>query len=655
MRQKILVRGPILTQSGYGEQSRFAIRALRSREDLFEIFIMPVNWGQTGWVSLDNEERAWIDSRIAQTHIHTQQGGTFDISLQITIPNEWEKIAPINVGYTAGIETTKVAPEWLQKTSLMDKIIVVSNHSKDVFANTVYQATNQQTGETVELRNQTPVSVVNFPIRDTKKQKLGLKFDYDFNYLAISQWGPRKNFDNLINWFIEENFDQEVGLVLKTSLKNNCIIDRKWTEQRLKSILSKHGDVKCKVYLLHGDLTEEEMTGLYSHSKIKCLISTTHGEGFGLPFFEAASAGLPVIAPDWSGHMDFMSITDKRNGKQTPLFSTVDYTLQNVQQEAVWDGVIQADSQWAFPEESSFKRRLREIRKDYDSAKKTANKLKRHVRKNFTSDIKNNEFVNSLLGKEKSDGYKIQKMSFCIPTNGARVEKTKLTINSIKKEMKELPYEIILVGAVDSFSDIEGITVIDRKEEASSRKVSSLRNAAADASTGDVIVWCDDDIILGPGWLSGVIKYNNGNLWNVLGCRILNPDGTRHWDRGTINPRSLVDYNFPSYSRNLMQTSGFFMVKRSVFEEVRWDESKLVHADRLERQIPEDLQYSIDVQRLGYNIDFNENSTVWHNDDNYTQIKDKTLTLSDIEKFYSMSVYVHHSEEYEATLGDLNV
>jgi len=655
MRQKILVRGPILTQSGYGEQSRFALRALRSREDLFEIFVMPVNWGQTGWVSLDNEERSWIDSRIAQTHIHAQQGGTYDISLQITIPNEWEKIAPINVGYTAGIETTKVAPGWLQKASLMDKIIVVSNHSKDVFVNTVYQATNQQTGETVELRNQTPISVVNFPIRDTKKQKLGLKFDYDFNYLAISQWGPRKNFDNLINWFVEENFDQEVGLVLKTSLKNNCIIDKRWTEQRLKSILSKHGDVKCKVYLLHGDLTEEEMMGLYSHSKIKCLISTTHGEGFGLPFFEAASAGLPIIAPNWSGHMDFLSTTDKRSGKQTPLFSTVDYTLENVQQEAVWDGVIQADSQWAFPEESSFKRRLREIRKDYDAAKKNANKLKRHVRKNFTSDIKNDEFVNSLLGKEKSDGYKIQKMSFCIPTNGARVEKTKLTINSIKKEMKELPYEIILVGIIDSFSDIEGITVIDKKEEASSRKVSSLRNTAADASTGDVIVWCDDDIILGPDWLSGVIEYNNGNLWNVLGCRILNPDGTRHWDRGTINPRSLVDYNFPSYSRNLMQTSGFFMVKRSVFEEVRWDESKLVHADRLERQIPEDLQYSIDVQRLGYNIDFNENSTVWHNDDNYTQIKDKTLTLSDVEKFYSMSVYVHHSEEYEATLGDLNV
>lgn len=400
MRQKILVRGPILTQSGYGEQSRFALRALRSREDLFEIFIMPINWGETGWVSLDNEERAWIDSRIAQTHIHAQQGGTFDMSLQITIPNEWEKIAPVNIGYTAGIETTKVAPVWLQKAGLMDKIIVVSNHSKDVFANTVYQATNQQTGETLELRNQTPVSVVNFPVRDIKKKKVDLKLDCDFNYLAISQWGPRKNFDNLINWFVEENFDQEVGLVLKTSIKSNCRIDRQYAEQRLKNILSKHGDIKCKVYLLHGDMTEEEMVGLYTHSKIKCLISTTHGEGFGLPFFEAASSGLPVIAPDWSGHMDFMSVTDKRNGKQNPLFSTVDYTLQNVQQEAVWDGVIQADSQWAFPEESSFKRRLREIRKDYDVAKKTANKLKKHVRKSFTEEGQFAQFVEAIGVKQ---------------------------------------------------------------------------------------------------------------------------------------------------------------------------------------------------------------------------------------------------------------
>ena len=37
MKKKIFVKGPVLSQSGYGEQSRFALRALKSREDLFDI------------------------------------------------------------------------------------------------------------------------------------------------------------------------------------------------------------------------------------------------------------------------------------------------------------------------------------------------------------------------------------------------------------------------------------------------------------------------------------------------------------------------------------------------------------------------------------------------------------------------------------------
>ena len=45
------------------------------------------------------------------------------MSLQVTIPNEFEKIAPVNIGYTAGIETTKVAPEWIEKcNNIVDKV-----------------------------------------------------------------------------------------------------------------------------------------------------------------------------------------------------------------------------------------------------------------------------------------------------------------------------------------------------------------------------------------------------------------------------------------------------------------------------------------------------------------------------------------------------
>ena len=115
MKKRLFFRGPLLTRSGYGEQSRFALRALRSRSDLFEIFIQPLQWGQTSWINEDSVDRKWIDDTIEKTIAYVQQGGTYDVSFQVTIPNEWEKIAPVNIGYTAGIETTKVAHQWIQK------------------------------------------------------------------------------------------------------------------------------------------------------------------------------------------------------------------------------------------------------------------------------------------------------------------------------------------------------------------------------------------------------------------------------------------------------------------------------------------------------------------------------------------------------------
>ena len=161
MKKKIFVRGPVLSQSGYGEQSRFALRALRSREDLFDIYVQPIPWGKTGWVWEDSEFRQWLDGRINDTAILAQQKQLQpDISLQITIPNEFQKICPINIGYTAGIETSKVAPQWLQKGNDMDKILVVSSHAKETYANVSYEAKDNNTGQVFHYKLQTPVEVV---------------------------------------------------------------------------------------------------------------------------------------------------------------------------------------------------------------------------------------------------------------------------------------------------------------------------------------------------------------------------------------------------------------------------------------------------------------------------------------------------------------
>lgn len=409
MKKKILVTGPALTTSGYGEQSRFALRALRSREDLFDVYLSPTSWGQCGWIHEDNEERAWLDSLVGKTVQYNQMSNgqpQYDMSLQITIPNEWKKLAPINVGYTAGIESNKISPHWINPSNQMDKIVVVSNFAKKGFENGVYTATDNKTGQQFpNYKVTTPIEVVNYSIRKSDTVELDLPITTDFNFLVVAQAGPRKNFANTVKWFVEEfKNDENVGLICKTHLAGASQIDREAITNNLEQILSAHKDRKCKVYLLHGDMSEGELASLYTHPKVKALVSLSHGEGFGLPLFEAAGHGLPVITTEWSGHTDFMYCPNKE-GKVKPHFARVDFTLQQVQPEAVWQGVIEKDTMWAFPIGTSAKGQMRAVYKDHDRYRGQAKRLAAHIEKEFETNKIYEQFVNKLVnnGNEENE------------------------------------------------------------------------------------------------------------------------------------------------------------------------------------------------------------------------------------------------------------
>lgn len=391
MKTKILVRGPVLSQSGYGEQARFALRALRSQKDKYDVHIQPIRWGNTGWIWEDNEERRWIDEMITKTANYVRQNGQFDMSLQVTIPNEWEPLAPVNVGYTAGIETDRVSPTWLFKANEMSKVVVVSNHSKDVFQSTIAEGNDPNTNTKIKYELTTPIESVGYAVQNTATEPIeNFNPTTNFNFLCVSQWGPRKNFENTIKWWVEEFYDQDVGLVLKTSIANNSTIDKTKTNDLLMSILSKYENRKCKVYLLHGDLSAGQMKWIYSHKKIKCLINIAHGEGFGLPLFEAAQNALPVATIGWSGQMDYLV------HENVEYFNKIDHKLKTIGKDAVWDQVLQADSRWAFAEQGSFKMQMRKIRKNWKESKKNAKQLQSIINKKYTEEIMYKKFCDAI-------------------------------------------------------------------------------------------------------------------------------------------------------------------------------------------------------------------------------------------------------------------
>ena len=398
---KILVEGPALTRSGYGVHTRLVLESLQQREELFEIYVNPLNWGSTGWL-LDNDPfLSWVHKKVSAFQVVSEDEKNFDIHIHVGIPNEFQRKAPYSVCVTAGIEATKVSMSWIKKSYEMDKIIVPSNFSKWVFENTFYDGKEQETNRQIRVGCGTPVEVVSYPVREFTNNDIDLDLEYDFNFLCVAQWGIRKNLEKTIEWFLSEFSKEEVGLVIKTNFSRNSTPDKERCIQKIEELISSYKKSKASVYLLHGEMTDVEIDAIYKNPKIKAIISTTHGEGFGLPLFEAAYNALPVVAPGWSGHMDFLyaPVRDKKTNKikNKPMFAKVDYSLRTIQKEAVWDNILVPDAMWCYASERDFKLKIRKVYSQYGMYKSFANKLSKHLRSELSLSRILEKMLNTLI------------------------------------------------------------------------------------------------------------------------------------------------------------------------------------------------------------------------------------------------------------------
>lgn len=389
MKKKVLLRAPALSISGYGVHSRQVFRWLESRHDI-ETFVQVLNWGDTSWMVNSDFEDGLV-GRIMDRTIDLKDQ-KFDVSFQLQLPDEWDpRFANKNVGMSAVVETDVCNPEWIKRMNTMDEVIVPTNHARQ---------TIMRTGSPSTRVHVIPESYIESIDNESIPELEVPTIDTDFNFLLVGQftgsdpWNDRKNIFLTIKWFCEAFADDpSVGLIVKANHGRGTMIDRTITKNTLKSILSevRQGDFP-KIHLIHGNLSPDEMAGIYKRPDVKCLISLTRGEGFGLPLVEAAASGIPVMATNWSGHLDFLNL-----GKFIPI----KYNLIEIPENRVDNRIFLPGMKWADPNEQDFKVKVKKFRNKHQLPKQWAEDLSRRVRAEFSLSAvieKYNNFYNSHIG-----------------------------------------------------------------------------------------------------------------------------------------------------------------------------------------------------------------------------------------------------------------
>jgi len=381
-----VVSSPVDTFSGYGARSRDFIKSLiKAKGDEWDIKLLSQRWGSTpfGFLNEEIEEEKDLLSRIIPA-MTVQPDAWF----QITVPNEFQKVGKyVNIGVTAGIETTICDPSWIEGCNRMDLTLVSSQHAKTVFENSQFEQKDSTTNKTTAIIKLTSSVDVLFEGVDLNKYfkttpaKTDLtselsKIKEDFCFLFVGHWlqgeygEDRKNVGYMIKAFLEvfKGKTNAPALIMKTNSATTSIMDRNSMLEKIEAVRKTVKGRVPNIYLVHGDLEDEDINDLYNHSKVKAMVSFTKGEGYGRPLLEFSVTEKPVIASGWSGHIDFLD-------KDASIL--VGGELKQIHSSAVVPNMLIAESQWFAPNDGQAGYALKEVFENYKKylplAKKQAN------------------------------------------------------------------------------------------------------------------------------------------------------------------------------------------------------------------------------------------------------------------------------------------
>jgi len=283
-------------------------------------------------------------------------------------------------------ETTEIPLSWVDPCmKLADEIWVPSSFLLNVFADKGIPRTRLQV---------VPIPIDVYFFDPEVVDPLPLPQRGEFNFLSVFKLETRKGWDVLLEgYWLEFKKWENTTLYLQTYLFGGFDIIAR-DPNAIDDAIHYHFDTikhrlpglqwedLPRVQIISDELPQDHMPRLYKAAD--AFVLPTRGEGFGMPMMEAMAMGLPTIATNWSGCVDFM------NEENAYLIKVESMQLSESQM-----------GKWAEPSLSHLRQLMRKVFTDREGGRKKGSIARQHIVARYSQEIVGDMVVAKLAEIER--------------------------------------------------------------------------------------------------------------------------------------------------------------------------------------------------------------------------------------------------------------
>jgi len=368
--------GPIFDGSGYAEAARNYVLSIYKKG--YPITVDPITFEKTRpGLGQDGE----ILTSLVTNKID------YDKVIVHSTPDLWHNWLRAEqgkhiIGYTVW-ETSKVHPTWTVACNKnADEVWVPCDWNIEVFKESGVNVPLYKIPHAIDVPDL--ATLPNFDL-----QSVGPEC---FVFYSVFQWQERKNPYGLLSAYTAAFTGVDnVVLVLKTYR-----FDQAGDKDAIKSMIldfRKYMNLPHfpKMFLVVENMSREKMLAL--HKRGDAFLLLQRSEGWGLPHFEAAACGKPVITTGYGGQVEFL--------KEDNSY-LLDYSLCPVG-GMNWSPYYQGDQYWAEPDMKQAIETMRHVYNNRDEAREKGERARQYVSDHFTWDKIGDKVIERLKRIDQGD------------------------------------------------------------------------------------------------------------------------------------------------------------------------------------------------------------------------------------------------------------